>query len=261
MLDNNSPLNTLDLNADIQVAYLGPDIAEGPLPALFYFALSSEESLCQDPFNQPAAYLSGLPVRIFSLTLPGHGYQLPATQAITIWAKEIASGHNFLRKFIDQLQCAVEGLIHQGVLIPERLGTMGLSRGAFVAIHAAAQIPHFRSIVGFAPLTKLSATKEFQEIPDVSLTHELDLENLVDKVCDRNIRFYIGNLDTRVGTRHCFDFIDKASQRALEKKVHPPQIELIIGPSIGQQGHGTGKAVFHDGAQWIAKRLGAIDVV
>ncbi|MBS0605630.1 MAG: alpha/beta hydrolase [Parachlamydiales bacterium] len=261
MLDNDLTLNTLDLDADIQVAYLGPDISEGPLPALFYFALSSEESLCQDPFNQPAAYLSGLPMRIFSLTLPGHGYQLPATQAMTIWAKEIASGRNFIREFIDKVQCAVEGLIHQGILLPDRLGTMGLSRGAFIATHAAAQIPHFRWIVGFAPLTKLSAIKEFQEIPDLPLTNELDLENLVDKVWDRNIRFYIGNLDTRVGTRNCFDFVEKAAQKALEKKLRSPQIELIVGPSIGHQGHGTGKEVFHNGAQWIAERLGAIDVV
>ncbi len=261
MLNNDLILNTVDLNADIQVAYLGPDISQGPLPALFYFALSSEESLCQDPFNQPAAYLSTLPMRVFSLTLPGHGHLLPAAQAMTVWAKEFAFGSNFFQKFIDKVQCAVEGLIHQGVLIPKRLGAMGLSRGAFVATHVAAQIPQFQSIVGFAPLTKLSAIKEFQEVPDTSFANELDLEKLIDKVCDRNIRFYIGNLDTRVGTRNCFDFIEKASQKALEKKVRSPQIELIIAPSIGYQGHGTGKKIFQDGARWIGERLGVIDVM
>ncbi len=253
--------NTLDLKSDIKIAYLGPDIADGPLPAIFYLALSSEESLCQDPFNQPAAYLSSLPMRIFSLTLPGHGYNLPATQAMTIWAKELASGRNFLQEFVDKVQYAVEGLIHQGVLMPDRLGIMGLSRGAFAATHVAAQIMHFRWILGFAPLTKLAYIREFQEIPNDHLARQLDLENLVDKVHDRNVRFYIGNLDTRVGTRNCYDFIEKLSQKALENKIRSPQIELLIGPSIGSQGHGTSKEIFHQGAQWMAERLGAIYVL
>lgn len=255
MLNNDLTLTTLNVNSDVQVAYLGPDIDQGPLPAVFYFALSSEESLCQDPFNQPAAYLSNFPMRIFSITLPGHGYQLPATQAMAIWAKEIQSGHNFLKDFIHKIQCTVEGLIHQGILMPERLGIMGLSRGAFIATHAAAAISHFRWILGFAPLTKLSAIKEFQEIPDTSLADAFDLELLSDKVYDRHIRFYIGNQDTRVGTRHCFDFIEKTSQTALEKKLRTAPIELIIGPSIGHQGHGTSKEIFHQGAQWLAEKL------
>lgn len=265
MQENGLNPHILNLSGDsqlaYQVAYLGPDIAEGPLPALFYFALSAKESLSLDPFNQPAAYLARLPMRIFSLTLPGHGDQLPATQAMTIWAKEIASGRNVVQEFIEKTKTAIEELLRKGILIPERLGVMGLSRGAFIAAHIAAQIPHFRHLVGFAPLTKLSSLKEFQEIPDTALTHQLDLEHLADTICDRNIRFYIGNLDTRVGTRNCFDFIEKASLKALEKKLRSPQLELIIGPSIGQHGHGTSKQTFHHGAQWVAEQLGAIDVI
>jgi esterase FrsA len=254
-------LNTLQLNSSTQIDYLGPSLAAGPLPAIFYFALSSQESLCQDPFNQPAAYLARLPLRIFSISLPGHGPQLPAIQAMTLWAQEIASGNNCVKMFIDKVSDAIEELTNQGFLLADRLGVMGLSRGAFIATHLAARVPLFRHIVGFAPLTRLSAIKEFQQIPDLRLTNQLDLENLIPQVHDRQIRFYIGNVDTRVGTRNCFDFIEKAAQAALEHKIRSPQIELIITPSIGQHGHGTSKSAFHAGAQWLAEQLGAIDVI
>jgi esterase FrsA len=261
MKPHDLPLNKLHLPSDIEIAYVGPDVSEGPLPALFYFALSAEESLCRDPFNQPVTYLSALPLRIFSLTLPGHGPSLPATQAMHVWAREISSGRDIVREFISQVQNAVDGLIQEGILMPERLGVMGLSRGGFIAVHAAAQIPLFRWIVAFAPLTQLSAIKEFQEIAHLPLVKQIGLEHLVEQISDRHLRFYIGNLDTRVGTRHCYDFIEKASQHASCKKIRSPQIELIIAPSIGHHGHGTSKATFHAGAQWLAENLGAIDVV
>ena len=48
----------LNLTSDIQLEYLGPSINLGPLPAVFYFALSATDSLSLDPFDQPAVYLS-----------------------------------------------------------------------------------------------------------------------------------------------------------------------------------------------------------
>lgn len=261
MHKSNLPLTTLQISPGVEVAYLGPSLAAGPLPALFYFALSAEESLTLDPFNQPAAYLAQLPIRIFSMTLPGHGPGFPATQAMTIWANQIAAGNNLVETFINTVRYAVEELSRKGFLIPERMGAMGLSRGAFIAAHATAQIPAFRHLVGFAPLTKLSAIKEFKQLPDIPLAHKLDLEHLAGAICERNLRFYIGNMDSRVGTRHCFDFIEKAAHKAHEHKIRSPQIELIITPSIGQHGHGTSTSIFHQGAQWIAEKLGAIDVI
>jgi predicted esterase len=260
-MTNSFPLHTFDLSPDVRVAYLGPHLDFGPLPALFYFALSAEDSLCLDPFNQPAAYLSSLPMRVFSLTLPGHENQLPPTQALYQWAHQIAEGHNVIAHFVAQIKLAVHALSSLNTLIPERIAVAGLSRGAFIATHAAAEIPEFRWILGFAPLTRLSFAKEFQEIPSHPLVQGLALETLTERLVDRHLRFYIGNLDTRVSTRLCFEFIEKLTQTAVEQRIRSPQTELIITPSIGRDGHGTSKEIFHQGAQWIAEQLGAIDVL
>jgi predicted esterase len=251
----------LELRKDIDAAYVGPPLSVGPLPAVFYFSLNAKESLCLDPFNQPVVYLSSLPIRIFSLTLPGHENGLPPTEALNLWYSEIAAGRNLVTEFIEKIQFTVDHLQSQGVLLEGRTAVAGLSRGAFIATHAAAIIPQFQWILGFAPLTNLSYAKEFAPIAHEPKLKAFDLRELADKLTDKKLRFYIGNLDTRVSTRLCFDFIEKLSQTAFEQQIRSPSVQLIINPSIGKDGHGTSKEVFHEGAQWLAEELGAIDVV
>ncbi len=254
-------LQKLDFLTDLEAAYLGPPLAEGPLPALFYFSLSAEDSLCLDPVNQPVAYLSGIPLRIFSISLPGHEDRLPPTDALNVWAEAFARGHNLVASFVDRVKDLVDALAKRGAFIEDKVAVAGLSRGAFIAAHAAARIPEFQTLLGFAPLTRLSSVKEFHQLLDHPLIASLSLENLTDKLVGRPLRFYIGNLDTRVGTRHCFDFIQKLSQESFAAGIRSPQVELIIGPSIGKDGHGTSKDVFQSGAQWAAEQLKAIDVL
>ena len=258
---NKDNIHTFNLHSDIEISYIGPDLSSGPLPALFYFALSAKDSLGLDPFNQPVSYLSALPMRIFSMTLPGHGNHLPATQALHFWAKEIGQGNNVITEWIKHIHFAVETLLHQKVLVKGRIAIAGLSRGAFIATHVASAIDDFQYILGFAPFTDLATIKEFQELQSNPIVKELILKNVAHRLIDRSLRYYIGNLDTRVETRRCFDFIETLSQTAYDHKVRSPQVELIISPSIGRDGHGTSKEVFHHGAQWIAQKLGAIDVL
>ena len=253
-----SHLHTFDLDPSIEAAYTGPHLSCGPLPTLFYFSLSAKDSLCLDPFNQPVAYLSSLPMRIFSITLPGHENGLPPSEALNLWSQAIMRGENPIAEFIDKVNHVVAALQAQGALIDGRLAIAGLSRGAFLATHCAASNRKFRWILGFAPLTQPAFAKEFQEINQHPLVESLSLEYLTERLVDREVRFYIGNLDMRVSTRLCFDFIEKLAQSS---KARSPNVELIIGPSIGRDGHGTAKQVFHEGAQWIAEQLKVIDVV
>lgn len=249
----------LQLKTKDEVTFLGPPLnqkEQEPLPALFYFALSAEDSLLLDPFNQPAAYLSSLPLRIFSLTLPGHENHLPPTQALTIWAKELEKGKNPIATFIEKVRRVTNELLDEGIIHREKLAVSGLSRGAFIATHVAASIPYFRTVLGFAPLTKLQFAKEFEHIRHLPLVEELSLENLTDLLTHHVLRFYIGNIDMRVSTRNCFDFIEKLSLSAYHARIRSPLTELIIYPSIGHQGHGTPQKIFHAGADWVREQLG-----
>ncbi len=241
---------------DPHLKFIGPPLDQGPLPAVFYFALSAEDSLELDPFNQPALHLLPFNIRVFSITLPGHDI-LPAKEALKYWADHILKEDNIIEAFVTKTRTIINTLMQDHVIEKDKLAVMGLSRGFFIACHVAASMPLISTILGFAPLTHLAVAKEFPESAHSLLMCTLKLNNLENALADRRLRFYIGNHDTRVGTKHCFDFFSSLVQKAVEKKIRPVPMELIITPSIGHQGHGTSPETFCQGAKWLGKILEA----
>ena len=98
-------LKKAPLNTPIPLFYIGPDLEpHSDLPCVIYLALSAEETLLVDPFNQPAAFLHSYPVRVFSVDLPFHGKDLPAVEGMKRWAESISKGENLLKDFLDALE-------------------------------------------------------------------------------------------------------------------------------------------------------------
>lgn len=252
--------HSLELRDDVTLLFQGPPLDVGPLPALFYFTLSAEDSLLIDPYNQPAAFLSSYPMRIFSIDLPHHGKGLSALDAMEKWATDILHGNDTITAFIEKMKFAIHELIHRHVIKKEALGICGLSRGAFMATHVAAKVPEISAIVGFAPLTQLTFAKEFANLKDEPIARSLNLENCIPSLIGKSLRFYIGNRDIRVGTAHCFHFIEKLADASFHHRIRSAPVELIIGPSIGHMGHGTSNPAFQDGAKWLAHKLGVSNV-
>lgn len=241
------------LPTPLPLFYQGPDLTAGPLPALFYFALSARESLEQDPYNQLVQYMDRFPVRIFSCDLPHHGESVKAKEALTYWAKDWREGHDFLSPFLEKIASIPSLLLENKWTLPGKIGAAGLSRGAFIACHLAARCPEVSVILGFAPLTSLSSGKN--DFPDLPICHPFDLDRLAPQLYDRKIRFYIGNMDMRVGTKHAFSFIQTVAKEAAHRKIRSSPIELIIGPSFGHQGHGTSRERFQSGAAYLKGAL------
>ena len=243
-------ISTLKISNDLTFSFVGPPLSAGPLPTMFYFALSSEDSFGTDPYNQPVRFLDSDELRIFTVTIPGHETGLKPENAITLWAEKFRQGHDLLSPFFQSVKEGIDYLIKNNLILEEKLGAMGLSRGAFVACHIAALCPAIRLILGFAPLTCLNHAKEFQGGPDVS---SFNLEHLIPSLYDRIIRFYIGNQDTRVGTEKAFKLVHDLATEAKNCRIRSAPIELTIGPSIGYEGHGTAPHVFQAGVDWIKK--------
>ncbi len=234
-------IHPFEILGKTQAFFVGPSLEKGPLPTLIYFALSAEDSLQCDPFNRPVQFLEGLPLRIFSITLPGHENNLPPKNALNVWEKRMKKGDLVIPLFIDAVREILEYL--QPHILEKKLAVAGLSRGAYIACHVAASCPMISTILGFAPLTRFRAARH------------LDLETLIPNLYNRAIRFYIGNHDVRVGTEHAFSFISKLAAEAHKHGIHSSPIELLIGPSIGYRGHGTSPEIFKAGAEWIKGAL------
>ncbi len=251
-------MEMLQLSPDVEVGHIGPPLEEGRLPAVIYFALSAQESLELDPYNQPAVYLEKHNCRVFSFNLPYHGPNLNALDAIGAWAKAFEEGEDPLTPFIEKVIFALNELIDRGLILREKIGLMGLSRGGFIASLLATQFPDIHAIVGFAPMTELTGASEFADLHNHKLASCLNLENHIETLCTQKIRFYIGNRDIRVSTNKCFQLVQNLTEAAFQKGERSPPIELIISPSIGHMGHGTSKELFESGAHWIGKKLGVI---
>jgi len=238
---------------NLTISWTGPSLDEGKMPALFYFALTGTESLTLDPFNQIVQFLHGEKLRVFSLTLPGHGEGLSPTKAIAFWAEEIRGGTKLVDDFVDEAKRAIDHLFDQNLI--SKVATAGLSRGGFIASHLAASDPRIESLLAFSPMIDLAYMSEFDALKNDPYVQKMHLSQLVDYLAGRDVRFYVGNRDVRVGTRNCFDFIEALTEKSYEKNRNLIPSELILRPSIGRDGHGTSPETFKDGAEWIKKKL------
>ncbi len=232
-------MKSVELKGGLTFCYVGPDLHEGPLPTLLYFALSARDSLETDPYNQPVQYLAGRRMRIFTVTLPEHEEGKRPEDAIPKWTDRLAAGDNFLPPFFKQVAEGIDHLFEMGAI--ESLVAAGLSRGGLLACHVAALEPRIKAILAFAPMTQLNES--------------LDINHLAEALIDRKIRFYIGNNDTRVGTENAFAMIHALAKAGKEARIRDLPYELIISPSIGHQGHGTSPEIFKAGAEWVANEL------
>lgn len=250
----NTPFQSID-GFDLPIHFAGPELTEGPLPAIFYFTSTARESLTVDPFNQPVNFLSDQKLRIFSLTLPGHGLGTENTHAFMHWANSLASGHDIITRFVHQCSLALDFLLEKEYIQPDQIAAAGLSRGAFIAFHFASQDPRVKTILGFSPLTQLDQSSYFKELENHPVVKSLSVDTLIPTLARCKIRCYIGNRDTLVGTENCFHFIQGLTEEAFQHKNRSLPIELIIYPSIGHKGHGTPPHIFRDGTDWLKTQL------
>ena len=242
-------VKTLELNSGLSLSFVGPPLEKGSLPCVFYFALSSSDSLSLDPFNQPVVELvKESELRVFSLTLPGHEPPLQKELAIEYWAQNVRNNKDLLSPFFESTCQAIHWLVEKGYTSFDSTALMGLSRGGFVAAHVAARMPQIQKIIAFAPVTKIEVAKEFQSLKDHPIVQGLSLEKHMDELCKKQIIFYIGNHDTRVGTRHCFELIERLAKLKNERRERSGSFKLYIQDSIGYLGHGTPLEVFKAGA-------------
>lgn len=236
------------------IYFQGPDLQMGATPAVFFFALSAQMTLFEDPFNQPVLRLNQAGIRVFSWDLPFHGAGQDPHKAMHYWAHEFIRNPSFIFDFLDLCQNNIDYLIKQQLIDPQCMGVAGLSRGGFVATHLAARDARIKTLLGFAPLTKPRPPEELKSFTETSFD-KLALTTLVDQLIHKHLRFYIGNHDTRVDTDFCYSFIHTLTETAFNKGVRSPAVELIIYPSIGHHGHGTPLHIFHDGADWMKQQF------
>lgn len=242
---------------DLTFTYFGPDLFWGAMPTVFYFSIDAHSSLCVDPFNQPIVPMQNHSMRVFSCDLPEHGASLDPHTALARWADRYSQGEPVLENFIAKVSRFLDYLHKEGI-IDHRLACMGLSRGAFIAAHLAAANSKVKHIIGFAPVTNLTNTKEFKDLPQL-IQLPVSIASLKEALKHTSIKYFIGNQDTRVSTAGCFDTILQLCHYAIDQGIKSPPIEMSLYPSIGHMGHGTPPHIFEEGSLYTVKKLGFLN--
>ena len=194
------------------------------LNTVFYFSLSAEDSLSLPPFSNPVDSLIRKGVRVISTTLPHHEGNAKPYGIQELWQKD----KHTLKTFIKRLMESMEEIKKH---YPPPYGAMGLSRGAFIALHLASESKDVTTICCFAPM--------------LSLKDDLDLSvpTLAPKLLSKNIHIFIGDNDTLVNTSKVIAF------------GHEVGAKITLYPSIGRGGHGTPDEQFEEGATWLSMNL------
>lgn len=235
----------------LSIYHRGPPKDQGALPALFYFALSGEDSLNLTPFNQPIDFLDQSPIRCFSFTLPGHGIDLKNSDALAHWAKEFRQGHDPLVQFLNHASENLRFLINENWIDAAKIAAVGLSRGGLIAALFALMDQRIATILAFAPLTQLAQCSEFQALDLAEVAEKYSLTALADELTHKTIRFYIGNCDQRVSTDSCYQTLRTIADHAYKKGLRSPKVEMVISASTGHLGHGTPPHIFLEGVNWL----------
>lgn len=239
--------------SSLSIHHLGPPLKKGPLPSFFYFALSALDSLTLDPYNQPIQFLESEALRCFSFTLPGHGPGLKNSEALSSWATAFQQGNDILAPFLEGAGENIQFLVENGWVDKEKIAVAGLSRGGFAATLLGAMQVDIKWILAFAPMTNLRIYKEFQTADVAEFAEKYDLKKFINQLVDKSLRFYIGNRDLKVSTDACFELIRLIADQGYAMGKRSCKTELMISPSIGNQGHGTPPHLFKEGIEWLKK--------
>ena len=108
------------------VIMVGPK-EKKPIPSIFYFALTGKKSCTLSPINQPVAFLSSQPVRIFSWSLFAHQEDIDPKESMKQWASAIEQKHNFIESFITKSKSNLSKLIDDGWVDSSKIAVSGLS--------------------------------------------------------------------------------------------------------------------------------------
>lgn len=232
-----------------------PKKPEKPAPTLFIFGSSIEETLNSPYFRQCGNQLSKHGVLCVSVDLPGHGSNLlPGEPAgIEAWRFRCEKGQNFVAQATDQFKAVLDELIELKLTDPTQVGACGTSRGGFMALQFAVAEERVRCAAAFAPVTQLTALREFNNVSKRELADQLSVLPTAEKLAGKAIWVIIGDQDERVSTDASIAFCRAVTLASLKQK-KPARVDLHVVAE--PQGHTTPKGAADLATTWFETQFG-----
>lgn len=226
-----------------------------PAPLLIILSATIEESLGRAYYRQCGNALAGdHGFLCVSIDLPAHGPQQRADERAGLegWRDRADRGEDFVAANNARLRDVIEHLIATGQADPARIAACGTSRGGFMALQFTAFDSRVKCAAAFAPVTDLTALREFKGAEGNSLVASLALRNQAAALATRPVWIVIGDRDARVDTDAAIAFARAVTATALAQNANP-QTELHVLPE--PNGHTTPAGAPEAAAAWIVRHI------
>lgn len=227
----------------------------GPAPVLIILSSTIEESLGSDYFRQCGTELAEKHGFLcVSIDLPAHGPQqrVDERHGLDGWRDRANRAEDFVAENNARLREVLDHLIAQGYADPTCIAACGTSRGGFMALQYAATDPRVKCVAAFAPVTDLTALREFEGAESSALVQSLVLTQQAEALATRPLWVVIGDRDARVSTDAAISFVRAVTAAALSRGLNPQaEIHVLFEP----KGHTTPPGSPAKAAAWIAARL------
>lgn len=225
-----------------------------PVPTVFIFAGSVEDTLNNAYFRQAGNQLAQQGYLCVSVDLPCHGLEVlaPERPGIEGWSDRVEKGEDFVAEATGRFRQVLDHLVETKLTNPEKVAALGTSRGGYMAVQFAAAEPRIKAVAAFAPVTDLAVLREFQQQAKHELVQKLSLRQQADALSGRSIWLIIGDRDDRVGTDEAIQFCRAITKASLQQQKSPlVDLHVVTEP----QGHTTPKGAAEQAAVWIDAQL------
>ena len=226
--------------------------ATASAPTLLVCATAADETLTHEMYGSSPRILHARGWNVVALDLPCHGadHREGERQQLEGWRDRVEKGESIVPDWQRRVNDVLDHLVTVGIADPERIYAEGTSRGGYMACQAAAGNPKIRAVAAYAPVTELSALREFEGLDAHPLTRQLDLQNSAVALVNRPLWIIIGNADDRVGTDRAVAFARRVAAAAQDQAL-APDVTLQVVPVPGH----SSLAEWHDEAvEWFLEQ-------
>ena len=233
----------------VAVTYRSDGAPGPPRPTALLLSGRGDEALTLPGFAPVADVLVAAGWLTVSLDLPAHGADTrPGENAVNGfdgWGQRIAAGENLADAFGATVGRLLDALTRDQWTDPRRIAIGGVSRGGFLAAHAAARDRRIRAVALLAPVTDLAVVAELQHLAASPLLQALSLTRAAPRIAPTPVWLRISDHDDRVGTAAALAFAD-----ALRQGGGPIVLEVVPGP-----GHALPAGSPEAAAQWLTAQV------
>ncbi|WP_260956734.1 alpha/beta hydrolase family protein [Pseudomonas citri] len=181
-----------------------------------------------------------------SITLRNAGYTLIAIDAtchgkdtknkepsgLACWNKRANdSGTDIFLPYIAKLRSVITTVKDKGIADASTIGVLGVSRGGYLAMRVASEIPEVTTVIALAPVTDIFRLSEFRESKAPRELYSLKAN--YSTLAKKHIFIQINNDDDRVGTAEALSLITGVTKSENSESV---DLMAVLTP---RKGHST----------------------